>query len=117
MAERKILGVNLEFDERVQLAQLTNHPGWRILVKVMAEACRNATEEVIRLNPTSERYPQNLEKLQMTARAMSKFSNDVLESVREHLNATVQSANAAPVEHAGRFKGFGPPKPPTGEQQ
>lgn len=108
-----ILGKNLSPEERIQLAQLTNHPGWSILVKIMAEACRASTEEVIRLNPTSERYTENLEKLHVSARAMNKFSNDVLESVREHLNVTVQAANATPTpEHTGRFKGFGPPKSP-----
>jgi hypothetical protein len=119
MSERKVLGVNLAFEERVQLAQLTNHPGWSILVKVMAEACRNSTEEVIKLSPTSERYSENLEKLQMTARAMSKFSNDVLSSVREHLNSTVQAANTVETHDSlgTRFKGFGPPKSPQGEQQ
>ena len=115
MSEKKILGVNLAFEERMQLAQLTNHPGWAVLVKVMAEACRNSTEDVIKLDPTSERYSQNLEKLQMTARAMSKFSNSVLSSVREHLNATVQASNSVESnEGLGvRFKGFGPPKSPT----
>lgn len=120
MSEKKILGVNLAFEERVQLAQLTNHPGWTILVKVMAEACRNSTEDVIRLDPTSERYSENLEKLQMTARAMSKFSNSVLSSVREHLNSTIQEASntVESNETLGiRFKGFGPPKSPLGEQQ
>ena len=114
MSERKILGQSLPYDERILLAQLTNHPGWVVLVKVMAEACRNATEEAIKVDPASERYLEVLSAKQTTARAMSKFSNEVLQSVREHLNATVQAANAAPAaERTTRFSGFKPPQPPS----
>jgi hypothetical protein len=82
--ERKVLGEGLTLEEQVALAQLTTQPGWRILVKLMAESCRQATEEVIKLNPTVERYPEQLTGLQTTARAMNKFSSDVLDSVRVH---------------------------------
>ncbi len=82
--ESKILGESLTIEEQVALAQLTTQPGWKILVKLMAESCRQATEEVIKLNPTVERYPEQLTGLQTTARAMNKFSADVLDSVRLH---------------------------------
>jgi TRAP-type mannitol/chloroaromatic compound transport system substrate-binding protein len=92
MAEesRKVLGSSLDFEERLALAQLTTQPGWRILVKLMAEACRNATEQVIKLNPTVERYPEQLAGLQTTARAMNKFSSEVLDSVKVHQAKAVE---------------------------
>jgi hypothetical protein len=127
MAERKLLGSNLSYDERILLAQLTTHPGWRILVKLMAEACRTATEEVIKLKPTVERYPEVLVGLQSTAHAMNKFSADVLDSVKVHQRKVVSEANSiespAQVEEpsATRFTGFKlptvPQYSPSGEPQ
>lgn len=111
---RKLLGESLAFDERLALAQLTLQPGWKVLVKVMAEACRSATEEVIRLEPGSTGYQERLAGLQSTARAMNKFSADVLDSVRVHqTNAVAQSGAGKTEERAGRFKGFKPPVAPT----
>src|SRR6266403_5374230 len=82
--ERRVFGENLTLEEQVALAQLTTAPGWKILVCLMAEACREATEQVIKLNPRVERYPEQLAGLQTTARAMNMFSADVLDSVRVH---------------------------------
>lgn len=112
---RKLLGENLVFEERIALAQLTTLPGWRVLVKVMAEACRAATEEVIRLEPGSQGYQERLAGLQATARAMNKFSADVLDSVKVHQqNAVLQTAAANKTEErSGRFKGFKAPTAPA----
>jgi hypothetical protein len=89
---RKVLGSTLNFDERISLAQLTTQPGWKVLVHVMAEACRRATEEVIKLDPSVERYDQKVIALQTTARAINKFSADVLDSVRVHQQTAVKEA-------------------------
>jgi hypothetical protein len=92
MSERKLLGESLTFEERLGLAQLVNQPGWKILVRLMAEACRLATEEVIKLNPGVERYPEQLTGLQTTARAMNKFTAEVLDSVKLHQRRAVLEA-------------------------
>lgn len=92
--ERKVFGENLTLEEQVALAQLTTAPGWKILVRLMAEACREATEQVIKLNPTVERYSEQLMGLQTTARAKNQFSADVLDSVRVHQRAAVQVIQA-----------------------
>jgi len=89
---RKVLGENLSFDERLALAQLVNQPGWKILVRLMAESCRRATEAVIRIDPGTDRYEQNLTGLQTTARAMNKFSAEVLDSVKLHQRTAVTEA-------------------------
>ena len=122
MSERKMLGEGLTFDERIALAQLVNQPGWKILVRLIAEACRNATEEVIRLDPGTERYDQRLTGLQTTARAMNKFSADVLDSVKVHQRSAVQEAqqkeNPQPVVDAAKSR-FRLPieSPDKGQQQ
>jgi hypothetical protein len=89
---RKVLGEGLTFEERMSLAQLVQQPGWKILVKLMADACRRATEEVIKLDPGGERYDQKLAGLQTMARAMNKFTADVLDSVKLHQRTAVQEA-------------------------
>jgi len=106
---RKLLGEKLNFEERISLAQLTTQPGWNILVKLMAEACRLATEQTIKLSPTVDRYPEQLVGLQTTARAMNLFSSQILDSVRVHQRNTVtevqQRDNPTPVpETAKRFR-------------
>lgn len=113
MTERKLLGQNLTYDERIHLAQLTTQPGWQILVKIMAEACRAATEDVIRLPNTEPRYPEVLAGLHTTARAMNKFSNEVLDSVRLHTAKAIHEAHEADNEadRPTRFKGFIPAMP------
>jgi hypothetical protein len=89
---RKLLGENLTFEERISLAQLVNQPGWKILVRLMAESCRHATEEVIKLDPGAERYDQRLQGLQAMARAMNKFTAEVLDSVKVHQRSAVKEA-------------------------
>lgn len=118
--DRKVLGEALTFEERISLAQLVNQPGWKILVRLMAESCRRATEEVIKLNPSVERYPEQLTGLQTTARAMNKFSTEVLDSVKLHQRTAVTEAQQrenpesapAPMQ---RFK-LPTVKSPTGQQ-
>lgn len=125
MSERKLLGQNLNHEERILLAQLTTQPGWRVLVKLMAEACRAATEEVIKLDPTAERYSEKVQGLQIAARSMNKFSAEVLDSVKLHQRRAIQDANssqnpAAEERKTIRFSGFRPPtvpQSPQGEQQ
>ena len=116
MAERKLLGENLTHEERILLAQLTIAPGWIILVRMMAEACRVATEAVIKLDPTTERYQEKLVAMQSMARSINKFSTDVLDSVKVHQRSAVKEAEqeqnpAAQVGKGTRFQGFKPPTP------
>jgi hypothetical protein len=89
---RVILSENLTFEEGIALAQLVNQPGWKILVRLIAERCRRATEAVIKLDPSMERYEQTLVGLQTTSRAMNKFAADVLDSVKLHQRKAVQEA-------------------------
>ena len=125
---RKLMGQNLSHEERILLAQLTAQPGWKILVKMMAEACRQATEDVIKLDPTSPRYSEVVVGLQTTARATNKFSAEVLDSVKLHQKRALQDAHAIEnpevvEQRTTRFTGFRMPtapavqQSPEGEQQ
>ena len=114
MSERKLLGQGLNHDERISLAQLTTQPGWKVLVRMMAEACRAATEDVIKLKPTTERYPEQLVGLQTLAHAMNKFSAELLDSVKLHQTKALIDGHkiegTAPEEkRVTRFTGFKAP--------
>ena len=116
MAERELLGAQLSLEERIALAQLSNQPGWQILVRLLAEACRNATEAVIKLDPTTERYPEKVVALQTTARDMNKFSAAVLDSVKVHQRVALKEVQAKEnptleADKGTRFKGFRMPTP------
>lgn len=107
--ENRLLGEDLTYEDRLALAQLVHQPGWKILVRLMAQACRKAIEEVIRLDPCTERHDQKLTALQATARAMNKFSADVLDSVKAHQRQAVQEAQqrenpTVEVQQPGRFR-------------
>lgn len=113
---RTLLVENLSYEDRISLAQLTTAPGWKILVKLMAEACRKATEEVIKLDPTVDRYPEKVAALQTTARAMNKFSGDVLDSIKIHQRSAIDEArqrdesNIEMEKSHTRFTGFRMPE-------
>lgn len=118
---RKILGAALSYEERIALAQLTTQPGWKILVRLMAESCRRATEEVIKLNPSVERYPEQLTGLQTKARAMNIFSAEVLDSVKVHQRTAVKEAQerenpTLSPESVNRFRMPMPESPDKGQQ-
>src|SRR5271154_6828362 len=89
---RTILGEALNYEERIALAQLTTQPGWKILVRLMAESCRRANDAVIRLDPGTERYEQKLTGLQTKARAMNLFTAEVLDSVKVHHDSAIKDA-------------------------
>lgn len=106
----KFLGQNLPFDDRILLAQLTQQPGWRVFVKLLAEACRTANEEVIKVDPTIPRYPEVLTGLQTTARAINMFSSDILASMKAHFDVSVKESKEREGDDSekiiGRFQGF-----------
>ena len=119
---RKLLGEGLNYEERISLAQLVNQPGWKILVRLMAEACRNATEDVIKVKPTAERYSEVITGLQTTAHAMNKFCAEVLDSVKLHQRTAVKEAQARETptlvaKPANRFQMPMPESPLVGQQE
>jgi hypothetical protein len=114
--QKVVLGQDLTLEERIVLAQLVQQPGWKVLVRLMAEECKAATEAVIRLDPSGERYDQKLIGLQTTARAMNKFSAEVLKSVKLHEQVAVkalQREEKPDVKPPKRFQMVVPKNPPT----
>src|SRR5437879_6059989 len=78
-------------DERIILAQLSQQPGYKILVRLHDEECRRLNEAVIKLDPTEQDYEKRLMATQMEARAVNKFSVAILGSVAYHTDAALDA--------------------------
>lgn len=83
------LGAEFTQTERLYLASLAHHDGFPVLQKLMDEACRKATEEVMKVDPKIDRYMEVLAATQSNARAIHEFC----EAVRKSFNWNVELAN------------------------
>ena len=99
MSEEKkalpLLMDNLTTAEKVLLANLSLHPGYKVLIKLLEAACTAATNDVIKLDPMVEEYRRKLEHLQQAARTVNKFSSLVLRSVDYHSQCGQLEASVA----------------------
>jgi hypothetical protein len=76
-----LLSTSLTETQRLNLSAMKQHPGYAVLELMLTEACRRATEDVIKLNPIEEGYERKLKALQSRARDRNEFSLLVLASV------------------------------------
>ena len=67
--------------ERVNLSLLRTHPGYPVLEKLHMAACKRATEDVVKLDPTEEGFERKLKALQQKARERNEFSMLILSSI------------------------------------
>jgi hypothetical protein len=89
MAEQteKILCPDLSAAEKTMLLQTINTPGWKVVVKITNEACLQATQDIIRLNPESQDYERVNATRAARARTMTEFSNSLMKAVYTHADA------------------------------
>ena len=87
---KKLLCEDLNQMERLYLKSLTMHDGFPVLQKIFDEACRRATEEVMKVNPTDANYEKVLAATQANARAIHEFC----QAVRLSFNAHISNAEA-----------------------
>lgn len=81
-----LLGESLTLTEKVILANMTLHEGWKVLQKLMNEACTKANEAVIKLDPADTNYDRQVKVLQSRARNMNEFCLSVLKSASWQVN-------------------------------
>src|ERR1700685_472043 len=94
MAERKpLLQEELTTNERLMLAQLSQHPGFAVLIRFIEAECANATQEVIKLDPGTPEYDRILISRQNPARAMNKFAASIRDSVNYHTQEAIAELN------------------------
>lgn len=85
-----LLRDELNLAERSALHNMTYHPGFKILQRMIDDACRLATEEVIKLDPGANNYERLLVSVQNKARAINEFASALRKSVDVHCNAAIQ---------------------------
>lgn len=91
----KLLCENLTLTERVFLNELRNHNGYKVIQKLLSDACLKATADVISLNPLEAEYNRRLAYLQQRSRVYNEFSADLLASMEWHgTEGVVQSKEA-----------------------
>lgn len=84
MAQRPLLMEELTPVEALSLSGLKQHPGYLVLEKMLMAACKRATDDAIRVDPTEEGYTRKLTALQLRARERSEFSLLILQSIDWH---------------------------------
>lgn len=79
--KQPLLSDELNDAQRASLLGLKQHPGFSVLEAMFMAACKQATEEVIKLDPTEEGYERKLKALQSVARERNQFCLLVLRSI------------------------------------
>jgi hypothetical protein len=98
MAIDEFLCRDLTITEQMALASLAQHPGFEILTKLMDEACIQAREKIVLLDPTEDKFQEKLISLQNMARAVNKFVSTLRKSVLTHINAAILQQNESEIE-------------------
>jgi hypothetical protein len=101
MANNKepLLSDQLTETQRLNLSAMRQHPGFAVLELMLTEACKRATEEVIKLDPIEEGYERKLKSLQSRARERNEFSLLLLASVDwQHRYSELEQQSKKPVE-------------------
>lgn len=81
-----LLAKELSDSERIQLAQLFSHPGFRVLEKLFTDMCNTATEKVIKLDPLkTEDFEKKVAQLQIQARITNDICSSILASAEWHI--------------------------------
>lgn len=70
--------------EKVLLANLSLHPGYKVLEKLFGAACSQATQDVIKLDPLTDDFERKLMYLQQAARTVNRYTTLVLRSIDYH---------------------------------
>ena len=93
-----LLGSNLDMVEKAYLGNLARHEGFKVLQKLGEDACKQATEAVISLDPMSDNYPAKLASLQNTARAINSFCSSFFGSVEWHIRESLEEQKRSELE-------------------
>ena len=84
----KMLCRELAVSEQLALANLAQHPGFEVLIKMFNDYCVTAAAEPYKIDPTIPRYDELLKIAVLTGR----IANDVVDSLRKSVNTHIASA-------------------------
>ena len=80
----KMLCRKLSLPDQIALSNMTQHAGFAVLTRMLDEYCQQVVAEPVKLDPTSERYDENLKTLTL-------ITNEVVDSIRKSVNTHVSS--------------------------
>lgn len=86
-----LLGEGLTQTERLYLGSLAHHDGFPVLKKLFDQACKLATEDVLKVDPEDKEYASKVQARAMRARIINEFVG----SIRKSFEANVMIANEA----------------------
>lgn len=88
MKQQPLMMNELSATKRAALASLMQQPGWSVVEELHMDACRRATEDVLKQDPAGEGYTdKKVLALQQRARERNEFSLLILGSVDWHVKA------------------------------
>jgi len=87
MKQKPLMMDELTPVKRASLASLVAHPGWAVVEELHMDACKRATEDVLKANPEETGYEQILKARQLKARERNEFSLLILGSIQWHIQA------------------------------
>ena len=96
----KYLGKDLDDVEKAYLGNLARHEGFKVLQKLGADFCQQATNAVIALDPTDDKYEVKLRTLQNIARVANDFCSSFFGSVEWHIRESFDKQKQDELESA-----------------
>ena len=87
MKQTALMADELTPTQRASLASLLGHPGWLVVEELFMSACKRASDDVLKQDPTEEGSDRIIIKLQLRARERNEFSLLVLNSIQWHIKA------------------------------
>ncbi len=106
MKQQPLMMDDLSPIKKAALAGLVQHPGWAVVEELHMDACKRATEDVLKQDPTQEGHERKVLALQLRARERNEFSLLILSSVQYHISAaqTQELEKNAKPPHNSIFK-------------
>lgn len=90
--------------ERLDLSQMTYHPGWAVFVKILDAECRGVSDDVNKIVPGSASYAERVAGAQSVSYAINRFVG----ALRKQVNYLLGLARADEERKANPPKEQGP---------
>jgi hypothetical protein len=85
--ELPLMMEDLTHPERIFLAQIYAHAGFKVLIKLLNASCARATEQIVKLDPEKPDYERLLPYRSQRSRNFSECVSEVMKSVEFHTGA------------------------------
>lgn len=124
MAEKKprvpLLHDQLSMPEKVMLGQVTNHGGFKVIVKLFEAAVAQAHADTVRLDPEDTNYEHLLSVRTQRERTVNEFAGWIKDSINYHVSvvkAQVAEEDVEAVDAVARTFGIHTVKPKSKKEK